>query len=276
MSAHVGAAPVLAGVDGWDAGRPAAAAVDARGGVHRHGDTTQVARIASITKLCTAWAVLVAVEEGAFDLEDPLGPPGSSVRHLLCHASGLDFDTEAVLGPPATRRVYSNTGYDLLAGHVAERTGIPFGDYLAEAVLQPLGMGASELRGSAAKDLWSNVEDLLRFAEEMVRPRLLHPDTVATALRPHFPELVGVLPGWGRQDPCPWGLGPELRGTKSPHWTGSSASPATFGHFGGAGTFLWVDPVASVRLVVLTQREFGDWAVQAWPPFSDAVRAAYS
>ena len=48
-------------------------------------------------------------------------------------------------------------------------------------------------------------------------------------------------------------------------------SPATFGHFGGAGTFLWVDPVVGLAAVVLTDREFGPWALAAWPTFSEAV-----
>ena len=52
---------------------------------------------------------------------------------------------------------------------------------------------------------------------------------------------------------------------------GSSNSPRTFGHFGGAGTFLWVDPELALALVVLTDREFGDWALAAWPALSDAV-----
>jgi CubicO group peptidase (beta-lactamase class C family) len=266
----------LAAMDRWGASFAAGAAVGADGTVHRHGDTTTVVRIASITKVVAAWALLVAVEEGAMSLEDPLGPPGATVRHLLCHASGLDFDTDRVLAAPGTRRVYSNTGYDLLADHLAAVTGMAVEEYLDESVLAPLGMTSTSLRGSIAKDLWSDVEDLLRFSDELVAPRLLHRETVAEALRPQFPELSGVLPGWGPQHPCPWGLGPELRGTKSPHWTGATSSPSTFGHFGGSGTLLWVDPVAAVRCVALTDREFDDWAVVAWPPFSDAVRAAYA
>ncbi len=263
-------------VDSWGARHAASAAIGADRAVHRHGDTTRVVRVASITKLCTAWAVLVAFEEGVLDLDDPLGPPGSTVRHVLSHASGLDFDTTAVLAAPGSRRIYSNTGYELLASHVEAVTGISFPTYITEAVLAPLFMGSAELRGSAAKDLWCSVEDLLLLACELANPRLLHSDTASEALRNQFPDLAGVLPGWGRQDPCPWGLGPELVGTKSPHWTGSTASPDTYGHFGGSGTMLWTDPTAGVTCIAVCDREFGDWAVAAWPPFSDAVRAAYS
>jgi CubicO group peptidase (beta-lactamase class C family) len=266
----------LGAIDGWGAPFAAAAVSRAGAAVDAHGDVARTARVASITKLATAWAVLVAVEEGTTSLAEPVGPPGATVEHLLCHASGLDFDTPAVLAPPGRRRIYSNTGYELLARHVAERSGIPFGEYLADGVLGPLGMGSSELRGSPAKDLWSNVEDLLRLAAELRDPTLLHPGTADAARSPHFPDLVGVLPGWGRQDPCWWGLGPELRAWKHPHWTGATAPPGTYGHFGGSGTFLWTDPEADLTCVVVTDREFDAWAVDAWPPFSDAVRAAYS
>ena len=89
-----------------------------------------------------------------------------------------------------------------------------------------------------------------------------------------FPGLPGVVPGVGQLDPCDWGLGFEIRGDKSPHWMSDANSPATFGHFGGSGRFLWVDPVADLALVALTDRDFGPWALEAWPPFSAAVLAA--
>ena len=265
---------ILATVDDWGASFAAVTVMSDGSVVASHGDTSRVVRIASITKLVTAWATLLAVEEGAVGLDDPLGPPGSSVRHILCHASGLSFDSDIVLTPPATRRIYSQRGYELLGEHIATVTGIPFAAYVAEAVLQPLDMAASELRGDAGAHLWSNVNDLVSFVGEVRQPTLIHTDTATTFRTSQFPDLVGVLPGWGRQSPCSWGFGPEIRATKEPHWSGSSAPPSTYGHFGGSGTFVWIDPVADVACIALTDREFGDWAVGAWPPFSDAVRAA--
>ena len=97
---------------------------------------------------------------------------------------------------------------------------------------------------------------------------------MAEAAAVAFPGLRGVLPGFGLPDPCDWGLGFELRDRKSPHWTGARNSPATFGHFGRSGTFLWVDPVAGLALACLTDRPFGAWAGEAWPALSDAVLAA--
>jgi CubicO group peptidase (beta-lactamase class C family) len=86
-----------------------------------------------------------------------------------------------------------------------------------------------------------------------------------------FPGLDGVLPGFGRQRPNDWGLGFEIRDGKTPHWTGSTNSPATFGHFGRSGTFLWVDPAAGLACACVTDRDFGPWAAEAWPVLSDAV-----
>ncbi|HST65026.1 MAG TPA: serine hydrolase, partial [Mycobacteriales bacterium] len=83
------------------------------------------------------------------------------------------------------------------------------------------------------------------------------------------------VPGFGRQPANDWGLGFEIRDSKSPHWTGAGNHPATFGHFGRAGTFVWVDPVARLSLIVLTDTEFEQWAKDAWPPLADAVLAAH-
>jgi CubicO group peptidase (beta-lactamase class C family) len=257
-------------IDGWGANH--AAAVVLRGGVvdSEHGPREHVFRWASITKLLTAYSALIAAEEGVIDLDEPAGPEGSTVRHLLAHASGLPFQEGGPTSRVGQRRVYSNVGYELLAEHIAARAEMPFGEYLAAGVLRPLGMGA-ELRGSAAADLHGTLDDLAAFARELQRPTLIAPETLVEATTVQFPGLAGVLPDFGRFDPLDWGLGFELRDAKDPHWTGTRASPRTFGHFGGSGTFVWVDPGVDVALGVLTDREFDEWAKEAWPELSDAV-----
>ena len=265
----------LAQLDGWPVENAAAAVIAADGRVlASHGDSDRPYRLASVTKPLTAYAVLVAVEEGVFELDTPAGPEGSTVRHLLAHASGLDVTEDRVRAAPGARRIYSNRGFDVLADAVATHSGIAFPTYLHEAVLDPLGMASSRLEGSAAADAVSTVSDLSRFAAELQHPTLLAPETLATATRVAFPGLDGVLPGYGSQRPNDWGLGFELRDGKSPHWTSPHNSPATFGHFGQSGTFLWVDPQAQVACVALADRDFGPWAIEAWPPLSDAVLAA--
>ena len=222
---------------------------------------------ASVTKLATALAAVVACEEGTLALDGPCGPPGATVRDLLAHAAGYDFDTPAVLAAPRTRRIYSNTGYEVLAAALAEAAAMPFETYLREAVLDPLGMSSTVLRGSPAAGLVGPLRDLLLLARELQAPTL-----VTTPMgEVQHPGLAGVLPGFGRQDPNDWGLGPEVRGRKSPHWTGSANSPATFGHFGAAGSFLWVDPVAGIAACYLGDRPFGDWAAREWPALSDRI-----
>jgi CubicO group peptidase (beta-lactamase class C family) len=149
---------------------------------------------------------------------------------------------------------------------------MPFADYFAAAVAQPLGL-VGRLDGSPAYAYRGPLDDLLAVGRELLRPTLVAAETLAEATTVQFPGLAGVLPGFGRMEPNDWGLTFELRDGKSPHWTGSSNSARTYGHFGRSGTFLWVDPDAGVACGVLTNRQFGEWAKEAWPPFGDAVLA---
>lgn len=270
----------LSTIDGWPVEGAAAIVVRSGEAVGGHGEVDRRFALASVTKPLVALAVLVATEEGALGLDEPAGPPGATVRHLLAHAAGYafdgydGFDDVEPIAPVGVRRIYSNTGFERLGDHLADRTGMAVADYVTEAVLEPLEMSATALEGSPASGAVGSAADLGRLAAELLAPTLVSPDTLAEATSVQFPGLAGVLPGYGRQSPNDWGLGVEIRGTKSPHWTGTANSPATFGHFGAAGTFLWVDPVAGAGLVALTDRPFGPWAIDAWPPFSDAVLTA--
>ena len=261
-------------IDEWPVDNAAAAVVAAGGEVVAgHGDTAMVFRLASVTKLLTAYTAHIALEEGVLELDTPAGPEGSTVRHLLAHTSGLAFDAHKAMAAPGTRRLYSNAGFEELADALAEHSGIPFADYLSEALLGPLGMTATRLDGSPASGAASTVDDLARFAAELQAPKLLAPETLAAATEVAFPGLNGVLPGFGHQKPNDWGLGFELRDHKSPHWTGVASSPRTFGHFGQSGTFLWVDPDARHACIALADRSFGPWAAEVWPRLTDAVLA---
>lgn len=240
------------------------------------GDLDRVERIASITKLFTAYACLVAIEEGTITLDDEAGPQGSSVRHLLAHASGLPFEGPNPVAGVGERRIYSNTGIEALAEHVAARAGMPFGDYLGLGVLEPLGLGHVDPHVSPAHGLRMSVPDLIHFGRELLAPTIVHPDTLAIATAPVFPELRGVLPGFGAVGVNPWGLGFEIRGAKDPHWTAPAHSARTFGHFGGAGSFLWVDPQRWLVSATIGTVEFGDWAVTAWPAANAAMLERYS
>ena len=257
-------------IDDWGADHAAAAFVGPDGVIAQHGDVEHLFRWASITKLATGLAVLAAVDERLIGLDEPAGPPGSTVRHLLAHASGLSFDGMTIAAP-GTRRIYSNAGFDVLGTLVAERSKQPFIDVLTARVLAPLGMHAMTLDGQPSSGLHGPLPDLAALARELLRPTLVSAETMALATTVAFPGLKGLLPGVGTFDPLDWGLAFELRDAKIPHWTGTANSAATFGHFGGSGTFLWVDPAIDRALVCLTDREYGPWALDAWPAFSDSV-----
>lgn len=262
----------LLAIDSWPSTHSAAAVVAEDGAIlGTHGETDHRFALASVTKLLSSYAFLVALEEGAFELDTPAGPEGSTVKHLLAHTSGYDFAERKVRFAPGERRLYSNVGFDVLAETLEQATQMRFADYLAEAVFQPLGMISTSLDGSPAADAVSTLKDLVAFATELQSPTLLDVQTHSQATHVVFPDLPGILPGYGRQKNNTWGLGFEIRSEKSPHWTGKQNSPATYGHFGQAGTFLWVDPELGAACVTLTDKPFGPWAVDAWTPFNDDV-----
>ena len=264
----------LAVVETWEVDRASAAVVGPEGVIDLVGDPRHVYDLASVTKLLTAYGCLIAVEEETLDMEAAVDPPEATVRHLMAHAAGYGFDT-GVTQPPGRKRVYSNTGFEALGQHLSDRAQMPADRYVTEAVIEPLGMSATEVVGrSLAHGARSSVADLARFSRELLRPTLVSGSTLQEATTLQFPGLAGVLPGVGPQPANDWGLGFEIRDHKSPHWTGSTNSPQTYGHFGGAGTFVWVDPAIDRALVVLTDRDFGPWALQVWPELSDAVVAA--
>jgi CubicO group peptidase (beta-lactamase class C family) len=260
-------------VASWPA-TAAAGVASAAGLVESAGPAGRPFAWASVTKLLVALAALDAVQRGLLDLDEPAGPPGSTIRHLLSHASGLGPDGDVILSSPGRRRIYSNRGIEIVADIIAARAGRPFERLLADQICLPLGMAGTRLEGSPAWGAVGPLSDLMNLAVELARPSLVDDDLMAEATRTAFPGLSGVLPGFGRQPQCDWGLGFEIRDGKDPHWTGSKNSPRTFGHFGRSGSFLWVDPDAGIACAALADRDFGDWAKQAWPRLSDDVLAS--
>lgn len=269
----------LDALEDWPVPAAAAAVVGRSGVLASHGDTERQFALASVTKLLVARAAQIAIEEGAVDLDTAAGPPGSTVRHLLAHASGLAMDSDETLAKPGARRIYSNYGFGILAETVQRAAGIEFGRYLAEAVFEPLDMTATRLDGGAPAagfGATSTVADLAAFAGDLLTPTTVSAQMHADATTVQFPGLNGVLPGYGQQRPNDWGLGFEIKDAKSPHWTGAKNSAASYGHFGQSGTLIWADPQVKLALVVLTDRDFGDWALPLWPALADRVLAAYN
>ena len=255
-------------IDGWPV-QFAAAGVVSRSVCETRGDAAKQVRLASVSKPVSALALLVAAEEGVVDLDERAGPPGSTVRHLLSHASGLPFRGSTPISPPGKRRIYSNEGFLVLAEHVALNAEMGFAQYVREAVCIPLGLDLDP-SGDPGAGMHASLDDVLGLAGQFLEPTLVAPETLDEMTSVQFPGLVGVLPDHGRFDPLDWGLGVQLN-TTPPSWMGTRTSSRAFGHFGGSGTFLWVDPDAGCACAALTTREFGPWAKEAWPALADAV-----
>ena len=266
------------------------------------GQIDEVFPFASVTKPIVAGSARVAVERGLLDLEAPAGAgtahsaagagtahnavgagtasgstramlPGATVRHLLAHASGIAFDSDAVLAAPGTRRIYSNRGIEILGERLQEATATPLERWVETTVLEPLGMSSVLVPGSPAHSGEGTARDLAVFAGELAAPRLISASLAAEATSVVFPGLDGVLPGYGRQAPNDFGLGVEVRGHKHPHWTGRAGSPTTFGHFGQSGSFIWVDPEARRQAVFLGERRFAAVHKDIWPDLCDQILA---
>ena len=248
-----------------------AAAIVGPNGVLAASGPDQAYAWASVTKLLTALVTLDAVGQGRLSLDEPAGPPGSTVRHLLAHASGLSVDSDRVLSPPGQRRIYSNHGFEVLGDllHAGRAGRSP--PLLTDRSSSPWACTRPRCPGSAAHGARGPVADLAKLAAELLRPRRFPAEQLTQARTTVFGDLSGVLPGFGRQQPNDWGLGFEIRGHKSPHWMSPDNSPSAFGHFGQAGAFCWVDPEADLACVSACDTPFGPWAATAWPQLSTRV-----
>jgi CubicO group peptidase (beta-lactamase class C family) len=250
-----------------------------------HGQRELLVPFASVTKLVTALAVMVAAQEGILELSESVRGEAYTVSDLLSHASGLAPDGDplafqrATLMQPQRRRIYSNLGYEVLAVLLEEAAEMPFEAYVAEAVLQPLAMPSAHYgeqyfvphgRGGAS-GLVGGILDLIALVRGVTSSGLVDRSFLEQYCRPYLPDLQGVLPGFGAMERNTWGLGPEIAGDKTPHWSCTASSPRTYGHFGRSGSLLWIDPVAELFFVSLSSEPFGPWAVSLWPRLGTEV-----
>ena len=237
-----------------------------------HGVTGREYRWASVTKPVTALACLVAAEEGTIDLDDAAGPPGSTFRHLLAHASGLPLEGASPIARPGERRIYSDHGFDVLGAALAEHAEMPFADYLREAVLEPLGLRA---RYDGRPGLGAS---RLARRPARARPRAARADARSRRRSPRRRRCSS--PGWSACCPASAGRSRTTGASasssatrKSPHWTGAGTPRARSATSAAAAPSSGSTRSAGVALGCLTDRDFGDWAVTAWPALSDAVLA---
>lgn len=239
------------------------------------GDSRTILPLASVTKPLTAWGVLVAVERGIVDLDEPAGPTGATVLNLLDHTSGLPMEGAEPLRPVGERRIYSNAGFDTLAAHVADAAGMAFADWMEREVVLPLGMAQTDVTGRPSAGATSSIDDLLIFGREVLRPVLIPVELRDLALTVSQAGLRGIVPGYGAFADNQWGLGFELKGTKSPHWLSDTLPPETAGHFGAQGSFLFIDRSRDLAAAFLSGTPFGEDHKRIWPPLTAEIVSRY-
>lgn len=241
------------------------------------------------------------------------GLPDDLAADLVPYTRALDWSALAraclvtpPIAPPGTVVRYSNVGPGLLAVLIERLTGQGYGAAVADLVLAPLGIEgyvgdepprkpawiAGDLGEHTGTELdpcnspfsrtlampWSGLVTTAAGALGFVRAfadvpsGFLSPGLSAEATHDQTGELPGtmIFLDWPR---CSWGLGPELRGEKSPHWTPAEASPASFGHIGATGCVAWNDPTAGIAWAMFGARFMVDWW-QEWPAIGGAILEA--
>lgn len=242
--------------------------------IHQEGAVDEIFELASVTKLISSYAALIAINRHQLSLLDAAGegaPAGATIRHLLSHSSGLPFEKGYLEQKPERHRVYSNVGIEVLARRVEEATGKEFHEFTRAQIFAPLGMQGIEFYGSPAWGARASAREMATLLHEWMHPTLIHPELFRAATTCQFSFLDGVLPGYGRQKRNCWGLGFEMRGHKDPHWLSQLHSPRSFGHFGQAGSFLWIDPSVQLGAVFLGDKRFCDEHREKWTAMNERI-----
>jgi CubicO group peptidase (beta-lactamase class C family) len=236
------------------------------------------------------------------DVADALAPYAPGLNWPKLCAACLKTSLEAL---PGTRVQYDNVGYGLLAALVEWRTNQGFANALRDLVLGPLGiegyLGAEPPRAVAAladvrsrhrgalepfnspfwRSLalpWAGLVTTADGALALVRAfqgypaAFLRPETRAEATRNQTGNLAGGFVRPLYWSPCPWGLGPDLRGDKAPHWAPAEAGPDSFGHSGASGCLAWAMPATGIAWAMLgTRTADSGWLLRRAPAIGAAI-----
>lgn len=258
-------------VDGW-LGTPSVVVLRLNNGVPTRvaevGDLEVVRPWASISKMVVAMAFGVESDWDLHSFEERRGPRGATLANLLSHSSGLGLEEGDPVVDVGTQRIYSNYGVDLAVASVigensAER-------WLQQRVCRGLGMDNTHLVDRPASGVEGSTDDLVTFATAWLRSDGISQPVRDYMITPYAPQLGGFVPGFGRFTPCPWGLGPEVRGEKQ-HWMGDWP-PSSFGHFGKSGSLLLLNVDEQIGLIATSTKPFGGWATKLWPKWTSAMR----
>jgi CubicO group peptidase (beta-lactamase class C family) len=214
--------------------------------------------IASISKTFTAAAILILEQRGLLSVDGPLikylpdypGGDKITIHHLLVHTSGIPninnfpgygnwsrfpqtpasliekFKNRPLSFPPGTRYDYSNSNYNLLAAIIEKVSGRSYGDFLEEAIFDPLDMRDTAHDGDPAAlimnvasgyapsgydgfekapwldwrvktgngSVYSTIEDLSKWDRALYTEKILSRSAQAKAFTAHVEDSVGY--GW--------------------------------------------------------------------------------
>ena len=142
---------------------------------------TTIYRLASVTKLFTATAIMQLRDAGKLQLDDPVAKylpwftirtryadaPPITIRHLLTHTSGLPREAafpywtdnnfpareqiietlpkQETIFPPETKWKYSNLALSVAGEIVSAVAGEPYAVYIQQHILEPLGMKSTSI-----------------------------------------------------------------------------------------------------------------------------------
>lgn len=263
---------------------PSLCVIDPLGDEHLYGDSDSPYELASITKILTATTICDVVASGFVSLNDQVKDPKLKyadifLNDLLSHTSGLSFDGKDKQIEPRTRRVYSNYGVELAAGYISMRLQKEFGlisvqDLFNEGFgynLRTAKNSKIDFYGSPAYGSHANMIALTQLARQMRSPTFIDGQMHKQMKSTYMENLKGKVPGWGSFKDCAFGIGYEIKSSKTNHWMGSISSAKAFGHFGGSGVFILHDPVNNISIVALGDRPFDKAMKKLWPGYVDGI-----
>jgi CubicO group peptidase (beta-lactamase class C family) len=232
------------------------------------GDLEEVRPWASVSKMAVSLALGVEIDWESQRFNTPVGPPGSTLANLLSHSSGLGLEEGDPVVPVGTQRIYSNYGIDLAVDSILGDNSPD--EWLQQRIFRPFGMKSTTLVDRPSSGVVGSTNDLAKLAVAWLRPDAIAKETRNRLITTYAPQLNGFVPGFGKFSPCPWGLGPEIRGDKH-HWMGEWPT-ASFGHFGQSGALILLNVDEQIGLVATSTEPFGAWAAKLWPTWTTAMR----
>lgn len=259
------------------------AIIDPDGQLHVIGNGNGRYQFASVTKLITTNVIAEIVADGFVsfeeEVEDIYFSKGKvTLQDLLSHSSGIRPEYESCV-PPRSKRVYTTEAFDIAEKHIIKKLGNGFenetiASIFSDGLKDELGCSIT-IEGSCGSGASGTADDLILLLREIREPKFISVEMQRFLTTPYFPELDGVLPGWGHFERNIWGVGYEIKGDKYPHWMGSKASKNSFGHFGLSGAFVMHDPENKISIASLSNENFGPWAKIAWPEMCDQIYSEY-